>query len=157
MKPLVVVSLFLAFVRGVAAEQTYGSGYEPEPPVPFPPEYKDYQILPETVSPDQRYAFIYPKRSLLYELQKYGLFLGALNPFHNLSRVPTGHSNLAENARNYYAAGKTKDSSTTVFVAGSRWGTAKVAISQLRSGTIANQSNLAASLRQQVLPDYKKS
>ncbi|HEY2711359.1 MAG TPA: hypothetical protein VGI60_02505 [Chthoniobacterales bacterium] len=160
MKLLVLISLFLTlFARSAPAERSYeyDYGYEPRPPVPFPSEYRDYQILPGTTSPDQRYAFIYPKRSLLFELQKYGLFLAALNPFHILSRVPTGYSALAEMARSYYAAGWSKDSSTTVFVAGGKWGPDKVWVLKLRNGKIVKKAELTAAVRRQVLPDFKKS
>ncbi len=158
MKLLAVLSLSLLFVgSSIAAEQTYGSGYEPKPPVPFPPAYKDYQILPNTISPNRRYAFIYPKRSRLYELQSYGLFLAALLPFNILSRVPTGSSNLAANARCYYAATWAKDSTTTVFIAGRRWGPDTVSVLQLRDGQVSKQSDLTSEVRQQVLPDFKES
>jgi hypothetical protein len=158
MKPLVVLSLSLLLARSsIAAEQTYGSGYEPKPPVPFPAEFKDYQILPDTISPDEKLAFIYPKRSRLYEIEKYNLFLAALNPFRTLSKIPLGHSNLAQNARCYYAASWSKNSATTVFVAGSRWGPEKVWVVQLRDGNVAKQTDLTAAVRQQVLPDFKKS
>jgi hypothetical protein len=158
MKPLTIISISIAlFMRGAAAGQTYGDGYEPKPPEVFPREYKDYQILPETVSPDHTYAFIYPKRSVLYDLPKYGLFLAALSPFHILARVPTGYSNLAENARNYYAAGWTRDSSTTVFIAGSKWGPDQVWVFCLRDSKVTKQTNLTAEVRQQVLPSFKKS
>src|SRR5438552_109604 len=158
MKPLVVLSLSLLLIdTSIAAEQTYGSGYEPKPPVPFPAEFKDYQILPDTISPDQKFAFIYPKRSRLYELEKYDLFLTALSPFRTLSKIPLGHSNLAQNARCYYAADWSKDSSTAVFVAGSRWGPEKVWVLQVRGGNVAKKTDLTSAVRQQVLPDFKKS
>ncbi len=158
MKPLVLLSLLLPLLsHAVAAEQTYGSGYEPKPPIPFPSAYKDYQILPETFSPDKQFAFIYPKRSLLYTTMNCSLFLAALNPFHVLSRVPTGYTNLAENARGYYAARWSKDSATAVFVAGSRWGPEKVWALQVRGGKVAKQIDLTAEVRRQVLPDFKKS
>jgi hypothetical protein len=157
MKSAVVLALSLVFAGSICgAEQTYGSGYEPKPPVPFPSEFKDYQILPDTISPDQKFAFIYPKRSRLYELDRYDLFLAALNPFRTLSKIPLGHSNLAQNAKCYYAARWSKDSATAVFVVGSRWGPEKVWVLQLRDGNVA-KTDLAAAVRQQVLPDYKKS
>ena len=157
MKSLVVLSVFLLLVgSGVADKQTYGSGYEPKPPIPFPAQFKDYQILPDTISPDQKLAFIYPKRSRLYELEKYNLFLGALTPFRTLSRIPLGNSNLSENAKGYYAASWSKDSGTAVFLVGSRWGPEKVWVLQLRDGKVA-KTDLADAVRHQVLPDYKKS
>lgn len=138
-----------------AEEQTYGSGYEPKPPVPF--EFKDYQILPDAISPDRKSAFVYPKRSRLYELENYNLFLAALNPFRTPSKIPLGHSNLAQNARCYYAANWSTDSSTTVFVAGSRWGPEKVWVLQLRAGNVVKKTDLTAEVRQKVMPDYRKS
>src|SRR5436305_15219078 len=121
MKSLVTLLCLGAAAIATVAEQSYDSGYEPKPPIPFPAEFKDYQILPETISPDQKFAFIYPKRLRLYQLETYDLFLATLNPFQTLSNIPLGHSNLAQNARCYYAAAWSKDSSTTVFIAGNRW------------------------------------
>lgn len=157
MKLLVVLSVFSLLVGSSSAEQAYGSGYEPKPPVPFPTEFRDYQILPDTISPDQKFAFIYPKRSRLYELENCKLALAALKPFRKLSEIPRGHSNLAENARCYYAASWSKDSSVTVFVAGSRWGPEKVWVVLLRDAKVAKRTDLTNLVRQQVLPDYKKS
>ena len=76
-RQLLYFALTLWFVSadvGTAADHTYDSGYEPTPPVPFPVAYKDHQILPYTISPDHRYAFIYPKRSRLYELPQVSLY-----------------------------------------------------------------------------------
>jgi hypothetical protein len=114
MKSLVVLSLWLLLAgSGVAAEQTYGSGYEPKPAVPFPAQFKDYQILPDTISPDQKLAFIYPKRSRLYELEKYNLFLGALTPFER-SQDSTRQQQLSQNAKCYYAASWSSGSDAAV-------------------------------------------
>jgi len=135
----------------------YGRGFEPPPPVPFPPAYKDYQILPGSVSPGNRYVFIYPKRARLYELKKYGLFLASLAPFRILSRLPLGTSNLAGNARCYYAATWAKDASAAVFIAGSKWGPEKVSVVQLRHGKVTQQTELTAAVHKQVLADFKKS
>jgi hypothetical protein len=119
MKLLLAITLLLVRVtNSVAADQTYDGGFEPKPPSPFPSAYRDYQILPNTISSDHRCAFIYPKRSRLYQLSGYGLYLADLEPFHILSKVPTGHSNLAGNARCYYATNWAKDSSAAVFIAG---------------------------------------
>jgi hypothetical protein len=158
MKSLLLSSAFMATaLSGYAVEQTYDGGFEPTPPSPFPVAYKDYQILPNTMSPDRRFAFIYPKRSRLYELSEYGLYLAALNPFRILSKIPTGHSNLAANAHGYYAANWAKDSSATVFIAGRKWGPNKVWVLQLSDGRVAKRSDLTEAVRQELLPDFKKS
>src|SRR5436309_6488 len=85
MRPLIAFGLLLAAsASGFAVEQTYDGGFEPKPPSPFPAAYQDYQILPNTISPDHQYAFIYPKRSRLYELPDPVLYLAALEPFRVL-------------------------------------------------------------------------
>lgn len=158
MKSLLAFSVALALVASsFAAEQTYDSGFEQKLPTPFPAAYKDYQILPGSMSPDQRYAFLYPKRSLLYTLPKCGPFVAALEPFTVLSGIPIGHSNLAANAHGYYAANWAKNSSTVVFVAGTKWGPEIVWLLSLREGKVAKRIDLTAAVRQQVLPDFKKS
>jgi hypothetical protein len=153
-----VFSVVLSLVdSSFAVKQTYDSGFEPKPPVPFSAAYKDYQILPGTISPDQRYAFVYPKRSRLYEIPKYGLFLAALEPFAVLSQISLGHSNLAANAHGYYVANWAKDSSIAVFIAGGKWGPERVWVLPLHDGKGAKRIDLTAAVRQQVRPDFKKS
>jgi hypothetical protein len=49
MKSLVVLSVSLLLVgSSIAAEQTYGSGFEPQPPVPFPAKFveKSFSRIP---------------------------------------------------------------------------------------------------------------
>jgi len=135
----------------------YDYDFEPPPPVPFPPAYQDYQILPGTISPNNRCAFIYPKRTRLYDLKKCDLFFASIEPFRILSRLPLGTSNLAGNVRCYYAATWSKDASTAVFIAGSRWGPEKVSVLQLHRGHVAQQTELTAVVRKQVLADFRKS
>lgn len=158
MKTLVfaLCSAALLLHATAAAEPSYGDGYEPTPPAPFPAEYKDYQILPGTISPDQRYAFIYTKRSLLYEEGRGGgLTLVALKPFKVLGHFDTGNNNLA--GKNYYAAEWSKDSSTTVFVAGAKWGAEKVWLARITQDQVESKCNLTAGVRQAVIGSFKKS
>ena len=76
MKALSKWGIFLlGIATALAQQQTYDAGFEPKPPSPFPPEFADYQILPNTFSPDHRYAFLYPKRSRLYELSQSRLYV----------------------------------------------------------------------------------
>jgi hypothetical protein len=157
MKSLVALLCLGAAAIATAAEQSYDSGYEPQPPTPFPTEFKDYQILPNTISPNQRVAFIYPKSSRLDELEKYSLLLVVLKPFQTLCEIPRGNRTLEHKARGYYAATWSVDSSTAVFVVGGRWGPEKVWVVALRDDRVANRTELTQVVRQEVLPDYKKS
>lgn len=158
MKALARWSISLLLLSTVLGkEQTYNAGFEPKQPSPFPPEFSDYQILPNTISPDHRYAFLYPKRSRLYELPETRLYVAALGPYHILSQIPIGNMSLAWNAHGYYEAKWRKDGSAAVFVVGAKWGPDKVWLIQLRHRTVAKRTDLTAAVRQQVLPDYERS
>ena len=148
---------FVAAYGGGTQSDLYGSNHEPSPPTPFPTAYKDYQILPGTVSPNQQYALIYPKRSRLYQLHHYGLFLAALRPFRVLSQLPLGNSNLAENARCYFESNWAKDSSAVVMIAGGRWGPERVSVVAIHEGRVVKQSELTAEVRRSVQADFQKS
>ena len=150
-----LVAIMVAY--GDTQSDLYSSNHEPQPPAPFPTAYKDYQILPGTISPNQQYALIYPKRSRLYELHNYGLFLAALKPFRILSRPPLGNSNLAENARCYFESNWANDSSAVVMIAGGRWGPERVSIVALHDGKVVKQSELTSEVRRLVQTDFQKS
>jgi hypothetical protein len=144
-------------VYGHTQSELYSSNHEPLLPAPLPAAYKDYQVLPGTISPDQQYGLIYPKRSRLYELRHYGLFLAALKPFRVLSQLPLGNSNLAENARCYFESNWAKDSSAVVMIAGSRWGPEKVSVVALGKGRVVERAELTAAVRRMVQPDFQKA
>ncbi len=101
----------------IADRRTYSSGFEPPLPSPFPPRYEAYQILPFSFSPDGTYAFIYPKRVVLYELESPELLLIAVTPFRIVKELPL-YSSLASNAKSYYAVNWSVDSSAVIFIQG---------------------------------------
>ena len=142
---------------GETQGELYSSNHEPAPPEPFPAPYKDYQILPGTISPDQQYAVIYPKRSRLYKLHQYGLFLAVLKPFHILSQLPLGNSNLAENVRCDFESNWAPDSSAVVMIADSRWGPEKVSVVAIRGGKVTQQTELTAQVRRLVGPSFRNA
>jgi hypothetical protein len=155
MKPRHTLVVLLLLTSGAfAAEQTYDSGFEPVPPSPFPAKFKDYQILPGTIAPDKRHALIYPKRSLLYQLADYGLYLAQLKPFRVVTQIPLEHSNLAGNAHGSYDVDWAKDSSAVVVVEGIKWGPDKVFLVPIRSGNAGKLVDLTAEVRKQLQPDF---
>ena len=137
--------------------EDYGRGEQPTPPEPLPATYRDYQVLPGSLSPDQRYALLYPQRALIYGMHDYGLFLVAFHPFRVLSELPLGHSNLCINARCDYACHWTADSSAVVFVASSRWGPERVSAIRLQGGRVRHRVELTARVRRLVRTDFVHS
>ena len=152
--------VFLLLMRAggplFAADESYDGGFQPARPASFPAEFNDYQILPRSVSPDQQYAFIYPKRAVLYEQPGIKLCFVALKPFRVLNELPSRNS-LARNARGYYEVNWAQDSSAAVFVAGTKWGPDKVFLTTIQAGRVANVVDLTAEVRKQVQADFEKS
>lgn len=157
MKPLVLFIVILLLVQSGRSAEVYGDDYEPAPPVPFPSTYRDYQILPRSVSPDHKRAFTYPKRSRLYKLPHVHLCLVTLQPFSVLSEIPIQDMSLAGNAHGYYTVNWNSDSSVAVFIVGEKWGPAQAWLVQFRDAKILKLTNLVKAVRRQVLPEYRKS
>lgn len=158
MKLLAVFSLSLLAVAGsLSAEQTYDDGFEPKPPSPFPTLYKDYQILPDTFSPDGKCALIYPKRSVLYQLDAPRLFAVKLKPFQILREIPLRYSNLAANAHGSYAIDWAKDASYVVVVEGRKWGPDRVFLVPVHTAKDAKIVDLTGEVEKQVRPDFEKA
>ena len=157
MKFLIVFSLSLSWVvRTFCAEETYDGGFEPKPPS-FAAAYKDYQILPGTFSVDRRYALIYPKRSILYQLDNPKLFVAELKPFRIVKEIPLRYSNLAANAHGSYWVDWAKDSSGVVVVEGRKWGPDRVFFVPVHDGKDAKIVDLTAEVEKQVRPDFEEA
>jgi len=134
--------------------EDYSNGVIPTPPCPFPEQLKDYQILPSSISPDKQYALIYPKRSVLYDLKEYSLYLVSLNPFRILTIVPLRWSNLAENAHGWYGVNWSKDSTAVAMIEGSKWGPDKVYLTTVRNGIAGSMIDLTEVVTRKVKGDF---
>lgn len=135
----------------------YSNGLIPNPPCPFPEQFKDYQILPSSISPDQKFALIYPKRSVLYKLKEHSLYLVDLNPFRILTIIPLRWSNLTENAHGWYRVNWSKDSSAVLVVEGAKWGADKVYLVTVKYGNAGSITDLTQQVTSEVESDFLHS
>lgn len=154
---LIISALATSLAWAQSQAERYTSGEEPTLPEPIPATYRDYQVLPGSLSPDQHYALLYPKRLLIYSLSTYGLFLVTFRPFTVLCQLPLGHSNLCRNARCYYACQWAANSSAVVLVAGSRWRPERVSAVSLRNGRLVCCVELTSQVRRLVREDFVRS
>jgi len=153
-----LVSLVLVGSRAIADPNTdYSNGVIPTPPCPFPEQFKDYQILPSSISPDGQYALIYPKRSVLYELKEYSLYLVSLNPFRILTIIPLRWSNLAENDHGWYQVNWSKNSTAVVMIEGAKWGADKVYLTTVRNGNAGSLTDLTQQVTREVEDSFLQS
>jgi hypothetical protein len=146
-------------VRSTIADPNndYSNGVIPTPPCSFPERFKNYQILPASISPNKQYALIYPKRSVLYDLKEYSLYLVSLNPFRILTIIPLRWSNLAENAHGWYGVNWSKDSSAVIMIEGSKWGPDKVYLTTVRGGYAGSITDLTEEVISEVKDDFIQS
>jgi len=154
---LILLTCLVSTLLHCNANDDYENGIQPKLPVPFPTAYTQYQILPTSISPDKKYALIYPKRALLYELKDYGLYLVALNPFQVLAEVPMGYSNLAENAKDDYQVNWAANSSAVIMIEDVKWGPDKVILITINDGLPGKPTDLAAEAIKQINPFFKKA
>jgi hypothetical protein len=154
--------VFILMVGGVASSKAdqnddYSSGVIPSSSRPFPEQFKDYQILPTSISPDKQYALIYPKRSVLYDLEEFSLYLVALNPFRILTIIPLYWTNLTRNSHGSYEVKWSKDSSAVIVVEGSKWGPSKSFLVTIRKGYASSITDLTDHIRFEVIDGFWKS
>ena len=135
----------------------YDDGVVPQPPAPFPTAFKDYQILPDSTSPDGKYALIYPRRNVLFSLKDYALYLVTLNPFQILVIIPQHWSTLTANAHGSYQIIWWKDSSAVLVIQGTKWGPDKVVLATLRKGHVYLLSDLTQRVVEAATEDFKNS
>lgn len=129
-------------------DDSYDDGVIPRAPVPFPKKYEDYQILPGSISPDKKLAFIYPKRNALSQIDKVQLLAVALKPFRVLREIPLDENmTFASNGHGYYEVHWARDSSAATFVEGAKWGPDEVYLFSLDHGKANKPVNLTAEVR----------
>jgi len=153
-----ILSLSLLLAATVSAQgPAYDDGVVPQPPAPFPTALKDYQILPDTASPDGKYALIYPRRDVLFSLKDYELYLVTLNPFQIRAIIPRHWSNLTANTHGSYQVIWWKDSTAVLVIEGAKWGPDKVFLATLRKGHVDSLSDLTQRVVEAVTDDFKNS
>lgn len=158
---MLAAACLLAFSSAHAAPKSpselYGDNFQPRAPAPFPAAFKNYQILPGSISPDHRYGLLYPKRTLVYSLPDTGLYLAQLKPFRILTEIPLRYSNLCLNANCDYNVQWSPNSSAVIMVEGIKWGADKVFLIPVHDGKSGKITDLTAAVRKQMRPYFAKA
>ena len=136
----------------------YSAGNEPPRLTPWPDLYNNFQVLPDSQSPENRFAFIYPKHSIVEEKPlDTKLFLISQKPFRVLTEIPIKGAILAENALGSYQVNWAPNSSAAVFIVGRKWGPDAVFVTPVVSGKAGQVLNLTQEVWKLVWPDYQLS
>jgi hypothetical protein len=129
----------------------------------LPKEYADYLVASETLSPDKKFAVIYPKTELCPDKQRKGSedrckdYLVALQPFQVLTVLDTKWPEFEHKNRGGMTATWLADGSAVLVTLDSRWGPGDIFLYEIGDGKLSRSTNLLKKVHDLLVPDYKKA
>ena len=121
----------------------------------LPAEYADhYLIAKSTMSPDEKFAVIYPTTDFSESEEAKNLFV-ALKPFKVLAILPT--TELYYERKSYGAPGAdwTEDGSKALITFDGKWGANDVFLIELAGGELKRTTNLTEKMRELLRPSFR--
>jgi hypothetical protein len=129
----------------------------------LPIEYADkYLIASQTISPDKKFALIYPRLSVCEEdIPKDSPknlckdFLVQLEPFRVLTALDTNWPHFQNKSHGGISATWSRESSVVLVTLDSKWGPGDILLYELRGGQLVRSTNLSDRIRKLLEPDFK--
>jgi hypothetical protein len=146
-----------------AADEESGAAGE-DSSAGLPDQYaKDYLVAASTISPDKKFALIYP--TLEAEEAAEGAkhperikdHIVALQPFTVLGELRTKYPYFQNQNHGRISAEWSDDSSVALVTLHGKWGPHDVFLLEFRDGKLARTTNVLAKAHDLLLPDYRKS
>lgn len=166
---------FFAFTAVVACMVSYGfsalsAGEESEEAAGedsstgLPDAYaKNYLIAATTISPDKKFAVIYPTLKAEEAAENANRperikdHIVALKPFAVLGELQTKYPYFQNENHGGISAEWSDDSSVALITLDGKWGPHDVFLLEFRDGKVARTTNVLAKAHDLLLPDYRKS
>lgn len=123
----------------------------------------NYLIARNTISPNRKFAVMYPKFDLCVGQSDDDLkarckdYLVALQPFRILCELATKWPHFEHKNHGGMSAMWSKDSSIALVTLENKWGPSDVFIYELRNGGLSRSTNLLGQIYQLLQPDFRKS
>jgi hypothetical protein len=130
---------------------------------PLPYDYADkYLLASDTISPDKRFALIYPKVDVCEETTKGPSnfcrdYLVALQPFQIITVLDTKWPHFQNKNRGGMSAVWSKDSSVVLVPLDSRWGPSDIFLYELQDGRLSRSTNILAKVHELLEPEFLQS
>jgi len=153
----IVIGLSGGLTAPLSGDATADYSDTPIPKPPFPKPYQDYIVYPQSQSPDHHYGFLYPARSVVFDLPSVSMYLITLKPFGIVSEMPSYEGHLAISSGGFFVANWAKDSSAVVIIYGMKWGPDTVYLIPLHEGKVGKIVDLTEEITKLAEPDFKKS
>jgi hypothetical protein len=149
-------SVFAADQESEAAGEDSSTG--------LPEQYaKDYLIAGSTISPDKKFAVIYPTLEAeegaenANHPERIKDYIVTLQPFTVLGELLTKYPYFQNENQGGISAEWSDDSSVALITLDGKWGPHEVFLLEFRDGKLARTTNVLAKAHDLLLPDYRKS
>jgi hypothetical protein len=130
----------------------------------LPEQYsKNYLIAASTISPDKKFAVIYPTLEAEEAAEKANHpehikdYVVALQPFTVLGELETKYPYFQNQSHGGISAEWSNDSSVALITLDGKWGPHDVFLLEFRDSKLARTTNVLARAHDLLLPDYRKS
>ena len=117
---------------------------------------KNYLIAASTLSPNKKFAVIYPKLDS-EEFPEGKNYLVALQPFTILGPLETKYPYFQHESHGGLSAEWSEDSSVALITEESKWGPGDIFLAEIREGKLSRMTKLLAKLHDLLKPDYTKA
>ena len=117
---------------------------------------KDYLIAAGTLSPDKKFAVIYPIKDD-EEFAAGKNHVVSLQPFAIIGTLETKEPYFKNQSHGGLSAEWSGDSSVALITLESKWGPRDIFLLELRDGKLARTTNLLAKVHDLLVPDYRKA
>ena len=133
-------------------------------PAGLPAQYaKNYLIARSTISPDKKFAVIYPTSEAdeaaenANHPERAKDYIAALQPFIVLGELRTKYPYFQNQNHGSISAEWSTDSSVALVTLDGKWGPREVFLLEFRDGRLARTTNILAKAHDLLLPDYRKA
>jgi hypothetical protein len=128
----------------------------------LPEKYaKDYLIARSIVSPDKKFAVIYPKEAVEDAASEKGTeiknYLVRLEPFAVVRPLDTKRPYFEHQSHGGLSAEWSDDSSVGLITLDSKWGPGDVLLVEFQNGELTRMTNILRKAHDLLLPDYRKA
>ena len=117
---------------------------------------KNYLIAASTLSPNKKFAVIYPKTDP-EEFPEGKNYLVALQPFAILDPLDTKYPYFKNESHGGLSAEWSEDNSIALITEEGKWGPGDIFLAETRDGKLSRMTNLLAKLHDLLKPDFAKA
>jgi hypothetical protein len=160
----VIVAFAMSSILSVLAANEEPEAAGEDSSAGLPEQYaKDYLIAGSTISPDKKFAVIYPTleaEEAADNANHPGSIkdnLVALRPFTVLGELQTKYPYFQNQSNGGLSAEWANDSSVALVTLHGKWGPHDVLLLEFHDGKLARTTNVLAKAHDLLLPDYRKS